>query len=367
MKKVIIWGVGVMAEGLSQCFDKTAAEILCYVDSDTSKQGKQYNSCAVVAPTEICSMEYDFVFISSVDFQLEIIKELREMGVEREKIICATVTNAELSRIYSIITEKGLLYLTQIAARTRQIKYENKMDAKLQKLDAINNKLNNQIAKGKHRYLKELYEADGARFMAEAFIDGPDAPGKTALFEHRWRYFEYVVSQMKYKDGLYLEFGVFKGESINFISSIIDGRKIFGFDCFEGLPEDWLPLYGKGVFDRQGSLPEVNDNVELVKGMFDETLPGFLEEHRGEKCSFIHIDSDLYSSAKYVLTTLKNHIGRGTIICFDEFVGHIGWREDEYKAFMEFIEETGYQYRYVAGSYVDMLHRCGERVAIEIL
>ena len=114
-------------------------------------------------------------------------------------------------------------------------------------------------------------------------------------------------------------------------------------------------------------MPQVNDNVELIKGMFDETLPVFLEKHKGEKCSFIHIDSDLYSSAKYVLMTLKEHIVSGTIICFDEFAGHIGWRDDEYKAFMEFIENTRYKYRFIAGSYVDMSHRNGERVAIEIL
>lgn len=373
MKSIVIWGVGAMAEGLSQCFDEDAAEIICYVDSDVTKQGKEYNNKKIIAPNSLKEVAFDYVFISSTIYQREIMNVLLEMGIERQKIVPASVTNADLSRIFPVLTEKGLIYIEQISSRVRQdylsknIKQKLKKLDKLDKLDTIDNKLIWMRKQSKHGYLKAIYEADAAEYIAENFIDGPEAPGKTALFESRWDYFKYVISRMREKDGLYLEFGVFKGESINFISGIIDGRKMYGFDCFEGLPEDWLPLYGKGVFGQEGNLPPVNDNVELVKGMFDETLPGFLEEHKGEKCSFVHIDSDLYSSAKYVLTTLKDHIGNGTIICFDEFAGHIGWRQDEYKAFMEFIEETGYKYRFVAGSYVDMTHRCGERVAIEIL
>ena len=65
---------------------------------------------------------------------------------------------------------------------------------------------------------------------------------------------------------------------------------IYGFDSFEGLPEDWRTGYGKGAF--RGALPEVPGHVTLVKGLFGATLPGFLQEH-GEEVSFVHIDCDL--------------------------------------------------------------------------
>jgi hypothetical protein len=39
--------------------------------------------------------------------------------------------------------------------------------------------------------------------------------------------------------GLILEFGVFSGNSINIIADKFPLRTIYGFDSFEGLPEEW--------------------------------------------------------------------------------------------------------------------------------
>jgi hypothetical protein len=39
-------------------------------------------------------------------------------------------------------------------------------------------------------------------------------------------------------DGLYCEFGVGSGGTVNYIASLIPQKKIHGFDAFEGLPED---------------------------------------------------------------------------------------------------------------------------------
>lgn len=261
-----------------------------------------------------------------------------------------------MAKIISFITEKGMQYFSYI------------QNARMErKIDIMTARLGNPFNRSRHLYLKQYYEADAARFIAEKFIDGADAPGKTVLFERRAPYFDYVLENLTYKNGLYLEFGVCKGDSINYISDRIGDNIIYGFDTFEGLPDEWIPGYGKGRFGVGGKLPKVNSNVQLIQGLFDETLPQFIKEHSGEKCSLVHIDSDLYSSAKCVLTLLKDNIGSGTTICFDEFVGHIGWRDDEYKAFMEFIEETGYNYKYLAGSFAEHPSRTGERVAIEIL
>ena len=53
-------------------------------------------------------------------------------------------------------------------------------------------------------------------------------------------------------DDLYLEFGVFTGGSINLFAKqlIIKHKKIYGFDSFEGLKEDWL----SHVFFPKGAL-----------------------------------------------------------------------------------------------------------------
>lgn len=44
-----------------------------------------------------------------------------------------------------------------------------------------------------------------------------------------------------------------------------------------------------------GNLPYVNSNVILLKGLFQDTLESFLDNHKNDKISFVHIDCDIYS------------------------------------------------------------------------
>ena len=68
---------------------------------------------------------------------------------------------------------------------------------------------------------------------------------------------KYVFEDMKLlhkHDTLWLEFGVFQGRTIDYISSFTND-KVYGFDCFNGLPEKWRDGYEKGTFDLNGQLP----------------------------------------------------------------------------------------------------------------
>lgn len=161
----------------------------------------------------------------------------------------------------------------------------------------------------------------------------------------------------KIPEGEILEFGVFRGVTINCLGYALPDRKIIGFDSFEGLPEDW-DMGGKKTkkeaFDRGGEMPEVPDNVTLVKGFFDKTLPEY-KKNLG-KIGFLHCDADLYSSTKTVLTELNDLIVPGTIIRFDELscwrhvfneaspknisrVKYTTWEEHEWKALLEWLND----------------------------
>jgi hypothetical protein len=48
-----------------------------------------------------------------------------------------------------------------------------------------------------------------------------------------------------------------------------------------------------------------------------------------------------------VFSELRPRIGPGTVIVFDEYFNYPGWRQHEYKAFQEFIAESGLTYRYL--------------------
>lgn len=158
------------------------------------------------------------------------------------------------------------------------------------------------------------------------------------------------------KDGLFLEFGVATGGTIKLIASVTK-NKVYGFDTFKGLPESWRYM-GVGHFacDIPKDLPE---NVELVVGLFQDTLKDFLKEHK-EPITFIHIDCDIYSATKYIFDTVKDQIASGCIICFDEIVGYAGFEEHEFKAFSEFLTDSGYTWKCL-GRYEN------EKAAFEIL
>lgn len=163
-------------------------------------------------------------------------------------------------------------------------------------------------------------------------------------WRNREQLLRYAASQTNL-DGLILEFGVYKGISISVLADVLKDRALFGFDSFEGLPETWRPGFEKGVFALK-ELPIVPPNVSLVKGLFEDTLPVFLNEHKGP-VAFLHVDCDLYSSTQCILSALKDRIVPGTVILFDEFYNYVGWEHGEYKAFSEFIAATGKSFSYI--------------------
>jgi hypothetical protein len=148
-------------------------------------------------------------------------------------------------------------------------------------------------------------------------------------------------------DGYALEFGVHKGRSISWLAQLSPERQWFGFDSFIGLPEDWAlsetKIYPSGHF-ALGALPKVPANVTLVRGMFDDSLPSWLSTNSG-RVSFLHIDSDLYSSAKCILDNLNDRIAPGAVIVFDELADWMdsgtypNWREGEWRALCEWLGE----------------------------
>jgi len=175
---------------------------------------------------------------------------------------------------------------------------------------------------------------------------------------NKWRVLDLALDEVTV-NGLYLEFGVFQGETINYIAKQTPA-KVYGFDSFDGLPEYWRDGFDKGAFNVD-HLPKVKKNVSLIKGWFDKTLPKFLEGMADEQIAFLHVDCDLYSSTKTIFDCLKDRIKPGTVIVFDEYFNFPGWENDEFRAFKEFIELSGLNYKYITYNY---LH---EQVALKII
>ena len=176
------------------------------------------------------------------------------------------------------------------------------------------------------------------------------------VLDTRERVLDFALRHVSLDEGLYCEFGVADGHTIRHIAEFTPSRSMHGFDCFTGLPERWNGLEARHF---ECEIPSVQENVILHVGLFEDTLPQFVADHP-RPIAFLHIDSDLYSSAVTVLQTLKPHIVRGTVIVFDEFFNYPSWEQHEARAWHEFIQH-GLKFEYLC------YNRIGEQVALQVL
>lgn len=147
----------------------------------------------------------------------------------------------------------------------------------------------------------------------------------------------------------YLEFGVFRGDSIRYIAghNPNPAARFWGFDSFEGLPSDWNERNPQGAFGVGGRIPDIADQrVRFIKGWFEDTLPRFLRDYEPQAKLWLHIDADLYSSAIEVLVLLKRYIRRDTVIVFDEIEDLM----NEFKALCDFEVGLGRPMRLVGAT-----------------
>lgn len=157
--------------------------------------------------------------------------------------------------------------------------------------------------------------------------------------------------------GYYLQFGVHRGNTLNFMALERPDVHWYGFDSQDGLPHEWV--LGKKIVAadkfKLGDPPVLEPNCTYIKGWFKDTVPPFAKGMK-RPAAFIDIDSDVYESAHDVLFGMNEHIVPGTVIRFDELCEwrefnwvkrdsrsymYEHWREHEWKALQEWLKECG--------------------------
>jgi hypothetical protein len=150
-------------------------------------------------------------------------------------------------------------------------------------------------------------------------------------------------------EGLVLEFGVAQGASTRQLASMT-GRQVHGFDSFQGLPEDWSGTEElQGKFSTGGALPDVPASVTLHPGWFEDSIPEFKDQFT-DPVAVLHVDCDLYSSARIVLFGMADRLKAGTVVIFDEYFNYPNWQQHEFRAFQEFVDAFDVEYRYLGFS-----------------
>jgi glycosyltransferase involved in cell wall biosynthesis len=183
-------------------------------------------------------------------------------------------------------------------------------------------------------------KSDYDKFVEKTLNDLRKAPQEQFTVDH-----VLTLPNLK-REGLWLEFGCYTGTSIKKLAAGRGNARVYGFDSFDGLPEDWRPQdgLGKGAFALK-EIPKAPEGATFVVGLFENTLPDFKFDAPVTLC---HIDCDLYSSAKAALTAVMPYMGEGGVIIFDELTGYASFKDHEMKALYEIVTEFDFDYEWIS-------------------
>jgi O-methyltransferase len=202
------------------------------------------------------------------------------------------------------------------------------------------------------RVTRALHDAGGFELASPTKLGDPTTQGAMAYSSREHSIFVYrsaFKQAIQYLAGTQIkgpvaEFGTHSGFTARCIAELLALHKIetplYLFDSFEGLPDIagsldensyetkvnkvWL----SGTMSVPLDFPELirksvlefvsEENLHIIKGYFDQTLSAHLPR---APLSLIHVDCDLYLSAKYVLNMLAERelFQDGCIVMFDDY------------------------------------------------
>ena len=170
--------------------------------------------------------------------------------------------------------------------------------------------------------------------------------GRTMVSPIRLRHLYRLCSDPRLPAGAMVECGVARGGCLAVMAYAGGrGRQVYGFDSFEGMPPlgekdendgaRWVGFKAsgpRGQAEAQMTLEQYGlDNVRLVKGWFDQTLPGHAATIG--PIAVLRLDNDWYESTLLCLELLYPLVVPGGAVIIDDYHTFIGCRKavDEYR------------------------------------
>jgi hypothetical protein len=176
------------------------------------------------------------------------------------------------------------------------------------------------------------------RFLRPGWPLWPLAASYSMVPPTRIQFLERLASETRVP-GIFMECGVAEGGTALLLGLIArrQGRKLWIFDTFEGLPAPTAadPDYDVAVTFTgtcRGELPDIQRLFErhgvwrlttAIKGLFQETMPRLTIP----PIALLHLDGDWYDSTRTCLTHLWPHVVPGGAVQFDDYGAWQGCRK----------------------------------------
>jgi len=141
-----------------------------------------------------------------------------------------------------------------------------------------------------------------------------------------------LLQSVNHLEGDIAEVGCYKGGTGYYLNKFSNGKKVYLFDTFEGIPMqgelDSHPVgdFGDNPFETVKEYYSDSPNVEVVKGLFPTSTYSVIGDD--DKFCFVHIDADQYESTIDSLGFFYPRMVKGGIIVCDDWQ----WLEGATKA-----------------------------------
>lgn len=118
--KVIIFGIGQFTDGILNAV-RSDVEIVCCIDNDTEKHGKQYAGIQIFSMSDGVRKEYDYIIIGFTMGYDIAINQLKSLGVSEEKVIIPYLFDHSKYRMYRDVFYIDELNYLETDLRLRRI------------------------------------------------------------------------------------------------------------------------------------------------------------------------------------------------------------------------------------------------------
>ena len=328
-EKIVIWGAGIVGkEYIKQIVNAKYADVIGIIDIGASI--KEYEGIRVYKPQEAEGLLFDCskVVIANTKkhSQSEIIDELLNMGVSKDKIV-----NEVISIEYD-----------------DECKIDALMRTDVEILKKVMTSGMNTIV-GLPQFLENEGEMNEYNKLYKKFIKGNKQNDSRDIGRliFLWKNVESVLNRI---NGNIAELGVYKGSTACVLADYAEkyNRKLYLFDTFTGFDES-----DKTGIDKNRTENFADTSLNYVKrhvghesntiyyvGYFPETIDA---DCWNEKFSFVHIDCDLYKPIKEGLIFFYERMEVGGFIVVHDYLS--GRWEGATQAVDEFCEQYGIRNR----------------------
>ena len=180
----------------------------------------------------------------------------------------------------------------------------------------------------------DLFEQANNNVIFQNYIKTKSASCTSIKIETKSDYFKFINEEIIKNEAIdYMEFGVYEGKTILDWPKINTNKnsRFFAFDKFP-------PKY---------PIPEIDDNrVHFVKGLFQETLPEFINDFKPNSKLVIFINLNKKFDTLYCLSKLDKILNEKCIIMFDQF----GNLQHEFIAFHNYVKSFRRDFQFLCQS-----------------